>query len=102
MFGGVLPFPDDELGTRDLLSAPDVVAGSIGQYLTQKASVAPREIRLKEGCDKVLQWLGHDGFGLKKMNVVIREREKGQIESATFEFQSVEQPSGVTILPVFV
>ena len=102
VLGGALPFPDKELGTRDMLSATDVVAGSLSQYLTQKDTVASHEIRIKDGCDRVLQWLGHDGVGLKKMNVVMREGKDARIESATVEFQSLRRPSGVTTIPVFI
>ena len=102
VLGGALPFPDRELGTRDMLSATDVVAGSLSQYLTQKDTVASHEIRIKDGCDRVLQWLGHDGIGLKKMNVVMREGKDGRIGSATVEFQQLRKPSGVTIVPVFM
>ena len=87
VLGGALPFADDQLGTRDMLSATDVVAGSLSQYLTQRARVPPQEIRVKDGCDRVLQWLGHDGIGLKKMNVVMREGKHGLVESVTVEFQ---------------
>ena len=102
VLGGALPFPDKDTGTRDILSAADVVAGSLSQYLTQKAKVAPAEIRVKDGCDRVLQWLGHDGIGLKKMNVVMQAAQRGEIERATFEFRISQKPSGVTIIPVYV
>ena len=102
VLGGALPFPDKDMGTRDILSAADVVAGSLSQYLTQKAISSSDDVRVKDGCDRVLQWLGHDGIGLKKMNVVMRAAQHGQIESVTFEFRTFRKPSGVTIVPVHV
>ena len=102
ILGGAVPFADGDLNTRDMLSATDVVAGSLSQYLTQRASVPPREIQVKDGCDRVLQWLGHDGIGLKKMNVVMRKTTHKQVESVTIEFQIQQHPTGVTVLPVYV
>lgn len=50
----------------DLLGATDIVAGSLDQYLAQRQSVPIEEIKVKQGCDLVLQWLTHDGLGLKR------------------------------------
>jgi hypothetical protein len=86
----------------DLLSATDIVAGSLDQYLTQSQSVPVEDINEKPGCDLVLQWLAHDGLGLKKMNVIMRPGEKGTIEAATLEFDLENPPRDPIIIPVAV
>jgi len=85
----------------DLLSATDIVAGSLDQYLTQSQSVPVEDINVKPGCDLVLQWLAHDGLGLKKMNVIMRRGEK-TIEAATLEFDLENPPRDPIIIPVAV
>jgi hypothetical protein len=46
----------------DLLSAADVVAGSVGQYFTSRDNLGEKDARVKEGAEKILVWLGHDGL----------------------------------------
>jgi hypothetical protein len=101
LINGALPFVDRDLMTLDLLSATDIVAGSLDQYLTQKESVSAADIRVKHGCDLVLQWLTHDGIGLKKMNVIVRPAENGTVEAASLEFRLATPPAGIFI-PVLV
>lgn len=54
------------------------------------------------GCDLVLQWLAHDGFGLKKMNLIMRPGENGAIEAATLEFDLKDVPDDPTFIPIRV
>lgn len=106
LVGGALPFEDrnEELSLQllDLLSATDIVAGSVDQYLTQKDSVAENEIKVKQGCDRVLQWLARDGIGLKKMNLIMRPGENGSITTGALEFRLKDLPKDATIIPVKV
>jgi hypothetical protein len=99
--GGV-PFQQRNLATLDLLSAADIVAGSLDQYLTQRESVSAEEIKVKQGCERVLQWLAHDGIGLKKMNVRMTPGEGGIIHAAALEFALESPPENPTIIPVKV
>ena len=78
------------------------MAGSLDQYLAQRDSVSTEDIKVKRGCDLVLRWLAHDGFGLKKMNVIMRPGEKAAIEAATLEFGLEDPPKDATIIPVVV
>jgi len=102
LLGGALPFDDRSLDTLDLLSVTDVVAGSLDQYLTQRDSVAIPDIQVKAGCDLVLQWLAHDGIGLKKMNVIMRPGSNRTIEAVTLEFELQNAPQDATVIPVVV
>jgi hypothetical protein len=101
LLGGALPFTERAFKFLDPLSAADIVAGSIDQYLTQRDTVALKDIQVKEGCDQVLQWLAHDGLGLKKMCVIMRPAASGGIEAATLEFGLQNPPPNVTIIPVY-
>ena len=103
LLGGALPFADDDdlFATPDLLSAADIVAGSLSQYLTQLVAVEPNEIAVKDGCDKVLQWLAHDGVGLRKMNVIMRAGKNGIVESTNMEVELLRKPSRATRIPIY-
>jgi hypothetical protein len=101
VLGGATPFAPRDLHTLDLLSAADVVAGSLEQFLSRRDADFPEVPMVKPGADVVLQWLGHQGIALKKMNMVMRLRD-GIIETTTLEFVPKEIPDGVTIIPVAV
>lgn len=101
-FGGAAPFKERHLETLDLLSVADVVAGSVEHYLTRKDASTSDDFEVKEGAEKVLQWLAHDGLSLKKMNMIIRPGEEGAVTSATLEFGLIDPPKDVTIVPVVI
>jgi hypothetical protein len=100
LMGAALPLEERSLIMLDLLSATDIVAGSLDQYMSQMQSVPIADIKVKQGCDLVLQWLTRDGIGLKKMNVIIRPGQKTAIEAATLEFNLKNPPQGSTFIPV--
>lgn len=102
LVGGALPFEERDMGMLDMLSATDICAGSLAEYLTQREMNDPNKITVKPGCEHVLQWLGHDGIGLKKMNIVMREADDGSIGSAAIEFVPDNPPENVTIIPISV
>ena len=102
LIGGALPFEERDIGMLDMLSATDICAGALAEYLTQRETVDPNKIKVKPGCERVLQWLGHDGIGLKKMNVVMRKANDGSIQSATIEFVPNNPPENVTIIPISI
>ena len=60
----------------------------------------PDKIVVKPGCEHVLQWLAHDGVGLKKMNIVIRKGDEASIESAAIKLVPNNPPKNVTIVPI--
>jgi hypothetical protein len=96
--GGAVPFEERNLDLLDLLSATDIVAGSVEQYLSRGDSVPPEDILVKQGCDRVLQWLARDGVGLKKMNVIMRPG----IATSTFEFNLENPPAAPQTIPINV
>ena len=98
--GGAMPFEERDMGMLDMLSATDICAGALADYLTQREIRDANKIAVKSGCEKVLQWLGHDGIGLKKMNIVMRKAEDASIESAVVEFVPNDPPENVTIIPI--
>ena len=102
LIGGALPFEQRDVGMLDLLSATDLCAGALAEYLTQRETREPDKIAVKPGCEQILQWLAHDGIGLKKMNIVMRRGADVPIESAIIEFGLVDPPQDVTIIPIAV
>lgn len=71
--GGAIPFENKSPMFMDLLSAPDVVAGSIEHYFS-RAHVQDEELKIKEEADHVLGWLSGLGFALKKHTMIIRSQ----------------------------
>ncbi|TYL90334.1 hypothetical protein FXB40_32275 [Bradyrhizobium rifense] len=57
LIGGALPFSERSTDYLDLLSAADIVAGSVGQYFTSRDDLGEKDARVKEGAEKVLVWL---------------------------------------------
>jgi hypothetical protein len=97
----------EPLTTRQLLFFPTMEAKQTGitiriaywyavaQYLTRPNSV-------KEGAQRVLQWLAHDGLGLKKMTVCMKLGQSDTIQCATLEMGLETLPENVTIIPIQV
>ena len=102
LVGGALPFDERHVGTLDFLSATDLCAGALAEYLTQREVHEQDKIKVKPGCAHVLQWLAHDGIGLKKMNIIVRRGADVPIESAAIEFGLEDPPQDVTIIPISV
>jgi len=100
VLGGALPFAERSVEMLDLLSSPDVVAGSVAQYLTKRDSMRHEDITVKAGCDDVLSWLAQDGLGLKKATFLLRRAESGGIEGGTVEFQLVNPPADALLIPI--
>jgi hypothetical protein len=94
LFGGALPFEDRDLKTLDLLSATDLVAGSIEQCLTGK--------KIKPDIARILQWLAHDGIGLKKMNLIMRRGSGKVIDITTLEFHLENPPAEPILVPLYM
>jgi hypothetical protein len=100
LIGGALPFSERSTDFLDLLSAADIVAGSIGQYFTGRDEVGEQNVCVKEGAEKVLVWLGHDGLALKKMCIQLCLGDGGTIRFGAIEFNPKQTPDTVTFLPV--
>jgi len=67
-------YEEDKYHFRDLLSITDIVAGSIEHYFTRSASM--EEATINSVANTTLKWLSGQGVGLKKLNLVIREKNK--------------------------
>jgi hypothetical protein len=100
LIGGAMPFSERSTDYLDLLSASDVVAGTLGQYFTGRDEVGAENVRVKEGADKVLVWLGNDGLCLKKLCVQLFPDEQGAIRTATIGFTPKQVRDGITFLPI--
>jgi hypothetical protein len=100
LIGGALPFRQRSTDFLDLLSAADLVAGSVGQYFTSRDEVGEQAVRVKEGAEKVLVWLGHDGLALKKFCVQLALGDDGTIRFSAVEFRPKQPPDSVTFLPI--
>jgi hypothetical protein len=65
IIGGATPFEERDVPLNDLLSLPDLVAGTLGDYLT-KRDQQPDNILVKEAAGDIFLWLTRPGVGLKK------------------------------------
>lgn len=100
LIGGAVPFQPRDLGTLDLLSATDLVAGSIEPCIPISGSKGDPHALVKSGADKVLRWLAYDGIGLKKATIVMRLGAGGAIEAGFVDLQPVKPPEDVTVIPI--
>jgi hypothetical protein len=82
LIGGAMPFDPRSVEMLDLLSAADVVAGSIEPCIPKQGRAPEGDPQIKSGADDVLRWLAHDGIGLRKATFFVRRGEAvGTIES---------------------
>ncbi len=98
--GGATPFPERSVEMNDLLSLADLAAGTLGDYLSKKDVLSPDEIRVKEGTDKIMLWLGKPGIGLKKSCFFLRKGPDGSIARGAIEFSPVDPPSAIFV-PIY-
>lgn len=99
-FGGARPFEERSTDFLDLLSAADIVAGTTGAYLTELDAVGAESVLVKPGAEKVLQWLAHHGFGMKKLNMIVKQGPDNTLLSGALEFALKAVPEGATFLPI--
>lgn len=85
---GATQFKETHALSLDLLGAADLVAGSIGHFFTRSRTM--KNVTVKQGTRKVLTWLVNDGVCLKKLAVLFREDERGQLYSASLKFDPDE------------
>jgi len=88
ILGYAKSFGKDSTLLLDLLSVPDLVAGSIEHYLTRKDNLA--ELTIKDGANKILVWHGYQGLALKKYAFIFRPGEKGGIMAGTLNFDVIK------------
>jgi hypothetical protein len=100
LIGGATPFKERSTDYLDLLSAADVAAGSVGTYFTSRDLLGASKAQIREGADKVLEWLAHDALALKKLSVLITSGDRGTVNSGVVEFTPKHTPDAKTFLPV--
>ena len=81
-------FGKDSTQLLDLLSVPDLVAGSIEHYLIRQDDLA--ELSIKKGANKILVWHGYQGLALKKYAFIFRLGEKRGIMAGTLNFEVIK------------
>lgn len=98
--GGAVPFDEKCPDFLDLLSATDVVAGSVEHYLNRSHGKDDEPL-IKEEANHVLRWLSGQGIALKKHAMIIRAHEGG-LASASLKFELKEQDPQAIFVPVIV
>jgi hypothetical protein len=98
--GGALPLDEKSPQLLDLLSAPDVVAGSVEHYYT-RAYGRKEEPLIKAEANRVLCWLSGQGVALKRHVMVIRAQGKGVVSGA-LRFELKQEDTEAVFVPVVV
>lgn len=98
--GGAVPFEEKSPMFFDLLSATDVVAGSVEHYFSRSYGRNDEPL-IKDEANRVLQWLSGQGVALKKHAMIIRSQDDGLV-SATLKFELKEQDPEAVFIPVAV
>jgi hypothetical protein len=100
LIGGGRPFDERSTDFLDLLSAADIAAGSVAQYFNSRDQLGAENVRVKEGADHVLKWLGLDGLGLKQFSIIFQPGDGGEILSGPIDFIPKQMPETATFLPI--
>ncbi len=98
--GGAVPFEEKCPEFLDLLSATDVVAGSVEHYFSRSHGKDDEPL-IKEEANHVLRWLSGQGVALKKHAMIIRAKEGGLV-SSTLKFELKEEDPEAVFVPVVV
>ncbi|MGY6272132.1 hypothetical protein ACXIUT_20780 [Achromobacter denitrificans] len=98
--GGAVPFEEKDPQHLDLLSATDIVAGSIEHYYTRSYAKTDEPL-IREEANKVLRWLTGQGVALKKHTMIIRKQDTG-IVSGTLRFELKEKDPEAIFVPIVV
>lgn len=96
MIGGALPFEENGISFLDFLSITDIAAGTLEQYFTERCKGLGK-IEVKEGAEKVLQWLAHDGIGLKKQTIFLNLDDSGNILIGDVDIKDLQEDSNQKI-----
>ncbi len=93
LIGGARPFEEKSTDYLDLLSAADLVAGSLAHYFTLRDTKGNEDIMVKDGVEKILYWLGGQGLSLQKLNIIITPGQNGIIHSGTIDITQKLDPN---------
>lgn len=80
LLGGATPFEERSPGYLDLLSVPDLVAGAVEHFFTNKPA-GSTSFHVPEAVDHISRWLSHQGASLKKHNFIFKKRADGIVAS---------------------
>jgi len=96
-----LPFKDiaPESNFNDLLSYPDLVAGSIESLYT--AAYRSDDPKIKSTTNEILLWLCSQGIFLQKHCMVVRKGENGGLATAIVDFKPKQPPEEITYIPIW-
>lgn len=100
--GYAKPFDNnnDALNFNDLLSIPDLVAGSIESLYTKKYN--NENPLVKEGTNRILRWHAHQGVGLKKYAMIVDAVDDKQYRSGMVEFEVTDKTRDIQCIPVWL
>jgi hypothetical protein len=96
--GGAVPFEEKTPLMLDLLSATDIVAGSLEHYFTHSRTDQGTP-QIKQEADRVLCWLTGQGIALKRQTIIIKAEERG-IVSGTLRLQLKTPNVSELVIPV--
>jgi hypothetical protein len=97
--GGAVPFQEKSPLFMDLLSAPDIVAGSLEHYFSRSHGTE-EEPQIKEEVNQVLCWLTGQGVCLKRHSIIIRPNSNGAINLGSLKFTLKDKNPEMTIIPI--
>jgi hypothetical protein len=80
LLGGATPFAERDAGYLDLLSVPDLVAGAMEHFFTNKPA-GRTSFEVPEAVDHISRWLAHQGVSLKKHNFIFQKKPAGIVTS---------------------
>lgn len=92
---------NDDAGISDLLSYPDLVAGSTESYYSR--CLDDEEGTVKDTTNTVLLWLCHQGIALKKLNMAFKHESDGGISAGVAEWRRKDEtPNNVEYIPIWL
>jgi hypothetical protein len=97
---GATPFAEKSPFFLDLLSATDVIAGSVEHYLSREKK-GDRDTVGKESVVHTLRWLCGQGISLKRYVIRISEKD-GIVDSRTLKFDLKEPDPNAVVAPVLI
>lgn len=89
------PFSDPSKSINDLLSIPDLIAGSILEYFNQEKSVEADgkddELTVQEKTNQILKWLADESSNLRKLVCVLDKMPDNSIKVRFLEMKSNQE-----------
>jgi hypothetical protein len=98
LVSGAIPFQEKDPMFLDLLSATDLVAGSIEHYYSRGQQM--EELTVYQEADKVLRWLAHEGICLKKFNIIIPDVAGNLLKAGTLSFELKQADPAAIVVPI--